>query len=130
KPQSRKAAKPQSRKAAKPQSRKAAKPQSRKAAKPQSRKAAKNFITLIGDKPISAISGDDMLAFRGWWLDRIDDEGLSANSANKDLIHLGDILKTVNKKKRLGLVLPLSDLSLKEGKARPRLPFSSTWSRG
>ncbi|MCE8439825.1 DUF6538 domain-containing protein [Rhodovulum sulfidophilum] len=92
-------------------------------------KAAKNFITLIGDKPISAISGDDMLAFRGWWLDRIDDEGLSANSANKDLIHLGDILKTVNKKKRLGLVLPLSDLSLKEGKARPRLPFSSTWIR-
>ncbi|OIQ30188.1 MAG: hypothetical protein BM562_10160 [Alphaproteobacteria bacterium MedPE-SWcel] len=92
-------------------------------------KAARNFITLLGDKPISAISGEDMLAFRGWWLDRIDDEGLSANSANKDLIHLGDILKTVNKMKRLGLVLPLGDLALKEGKARPRLPFSSTWIR-
>lgn len=88
-------------------------------------KAARNFITLLGDKPISAISGEDMLAFRGWWPDRIDDEGLSANSANKDLIHLGDILKTVNKMKRLGLVLPLGDLALKEGKARPRLPFSS-----
>lgn len=92
-------------------------------------KAVRNLITLIGDKPIPAISGDDMLAFRAWWLDRIDDEGLSANSANKDLIHLGDVLKTVNKMKRLGLVLPLSDLSLKEGKARPRLPFSSAWIR-
>ncbi|OCX66863.1 integrase [Thioclava sp. SK-1] len=92
-------------------------------------KAANNLISVIGDKPISAITGEDMLAFRGWWLDRIDDEGLSANSANKDLIHVGDILKTVNKMKRLGLVLPLGDLALKEGKARPRLPFSSDWIR-
>lgn len=92
-------------------------------------KAARNFIALLGDKPISEISGEDMLAFRGWWLDRIDDEGLTANSANKDLTHLGDILKTVNKMKRLGLILPLGDLALKEGKARPRLPFSSAWIR-
>lgn len=68
-----------------------------------------------------------MLDFRDWWLDRIENEGLEPSSANKDLIHLGKVLKTVNKMKRLGLVLPLSDLSFKESEAAPRPPFSETW---
>jgi hypothetical protein len=76
-------------------------------------KAIKNFVDVIGDKAISDISGDDMLDFRAWWLERLETEGLTPNSANKDLIHLGDVLKTVNKMKRLNLVLPLTDLSFK-----------------
>jgi integrase len=91
------------------------------------KKAIKAFVTVIGDKPISEITGDDMLDFRAWWLDRIENEGLSPGSANKDLIHLGDVLKTVNKMKRLKLVLPLSDLSFKEGEAEQRPPFSDVW---
>lgn len=78
-------------------------------------KAVRVFIEVVGDKDIAAITGDDMLDFRAWWLDRIENEGLKPSSANKDLIHLGDVLKTVNKMKRLNLVLPLSDLSFKEG---------------
>ncbi|EAQ13264.1 site-specific recombinase XerD [Maritimibacter alkaliphilus HTCC2654] len=93
------------------------------------KKAIKTFITVVGDKPISEITGDDMLDFRAWWLDRIENEGLSPGSANKDLIHLGEVLKTVNKMKRLNLVLPLSDLSFKEGEAVPRPPFSDAWIR-
>ncbi|NVK59525.1 MAG: hypothetical protein HWE37_05590 [Rhodobacteraceae bacterium] len=81
------------------------------------KKAIKALIDVIGDKPISAISGDDMLDFRAWWLDRIENEGLSPGSANKDLTHLGGVLKTVNQMKRLNLVLPLSDLNFKEGDA-------------
>lgn len=91
------------------------------------KKAIKSFVTVVGDKSLSEISGDDMLDFRAWWLDRIENEGLSPGSANKDLIHLGDVLKTVNKMKRLNLVLPLSDLSFKEGEAKQRPPFSDTW---
>lgn len=90
-------------------------------------KAVKNFIGVNGDKAISDISGDDMLDFRQYWLERMEIEGLSANSANKDLIHLGDILKNVNRLKRLGLVLPLTDLSFKEGEAKQRPPFSDSW---
>lgn len=90
-------------------------------------KAVKNFVDIIGDKAISEISGDDMLDFRQWWLDRIEAEDLTPNSANKDLIHLGDVLKTVNRMKRLGLVLPLSDLALKQGEKRQRPPFSNAW---
>lgn len=91
------------------------------------KKAIKTFIKVVGDKAISEITADDMLDFRAWWLDRIENEGLTPGSANKDLIHLGDVLKTVNKMKRLNLVLPLSDLSFKEGEAEQRPPFSDTW---
>ncbi|NYS26921.1 tyrosine-type recombinase/integrase, partial [Rhodobacteraceae bacterium 2376] len=92
-------------------------------------KAIRNLIAVIGDKPIHDITGDDMLDFRNWWMERLEDEELTPNSANKDLIHIGSVLKTVNKMKRLGLVLPLTDLSFKEGDARKRPPFSTTWIR-
>ncbi|AMY69051.1 tyrosine-type recombinase/integrase [Frigidibacter mobilis] len=90
-------------------------------------KSVKNFIAVVGDKAIKDITGDDMLNFRNWWMERLDEEDLTPNSANKDLIHLGDVLKTVNRMKRLGLVLPLTDLSFKEGDAKKRPPFSVKW---
>ncbi len=90
-------------------------------------KALKNLISIIGDKPIAQVTGDDMLDFRQWWMDKIAAEELTPNSANKDLIHIGSVLKTINKMKRLGLVLPLTDLALKAGEARPRPPFSNNW---
>ena len=90
-------------------------------------KAVKNFVDLIGDKALAKITGDDMLDFRSWWMERMELEDLTANSGNKDLVHLGDIFKTVNRMKRLGLVLPLSDLAIKEGEQRQRPPFSVDW---
>ena len=91
------------------------------------KKAIRNFISVVGDRPLPEITGDDMLTFRDWWIDRITDEELSPGTANKDLIHLGKVFKTVNRMKRLGLVLPLSDLSLKESEKKKRPPFSSAW---
>ncbi|WP_417589131.1 tyrosine-type recombinase/integrase [Pararhodobacter oceanensis] len=90
-------------------------------------KAVKNFIAVVGDKPIPDITGDDMLDFRGWWMERLESEGLTPNSANKDLIYLGTILRTVNSMKRLGLALPLTDLAFKEDEAKVRPPFSTKW---
>ncbi len=91
------------------------------------RKAINNFVAVAGDKLIFDITPDDLLDFREWWLHRIEGEGLSTNAANKDLIHLGDVLKTVNRMKRLKLDLPLSGLSFKAGDVRPRPLFSATW---
>jgi integrase len=90
------------------------------------KKAINNFVAVAGDKLISDITPDDMLDFRQWWFERIEG-GLSTNAANKDLIHLGDVLKTVNRMKRLNLDLPLSGLNFKAGEARPRPPFSIVW---
>ena len=81
-------------------------------------KANKNFVAIVGDKEIANITRDDMLDFRQHWLDRIEAGEVTANSANKDLIHLGGVLKTVNTMKRLGLSLPLGELSFKEGEKR------------
>ncbi len=93
------------------------------------KKAVKNFVAVVGDKEIANITRDDMLDFRQHWLDRIEAGEVTANSANKDLIHLGDVLKTVNTMKRLGLVLPLGELSFKEGEKLTRPPFSEEWIR-
>ena len=90
-------------------------------------KAIKNLIAIIGDKAIGQINGDDMLDFRQWWIEKLEEEGLTPNSANKDLTHVGSVLRTINKLKRLGLVLPLSDLALKAGEPRVRPPFSDAW---
>ncbi|MCU0908885.1 MAG: integrase [Rhodobacteraceae bacterium] len=92
-------------------------------------KAVANFVKVVGDKPIADITQDDMLDFVDWWMGRIRAEGLTPNSANKDITHLSNILKTVNTKKRMGLKLPLGDLALREGEKRTRPPFSYEWIR-
>jgi hypothetical protein len=66
-------------------------------------KAFRNFINVVGDKVLSEITRDDMLDFRQWWSERLEVEELTANSANKDLGHLGKVLKRVNELKRLNL---------------------------
>lgn len=93
-------------------------------------KAIRNLVDVIGDKALAEISNDDMLDFRTWWLDRIEAGEVQPGTANKDLTHLGDVLKTVVRMKRLGLVLPLDGLSFKEGDTSQRPPFSPEWIQG
>lgn len=96
------------------------------------KKAIANLIARIGNKEIAAISRSDMLSFRDWWSARLRD-GMVANSANKDLIHVGHILRTANARLALGLEDHLSrvlaDLSFKDdkGEKRDRPPFSDKW---
>jgi integrase len=91
------------------------------------KKAIKNLIDVIGDKSIAAITRDDMLDFRDWWAEQMELKELTANSANKDLTHVGKVLKTVNTLKRLKLDLPLGELQFKQGEAQRRPPFTSDW---
>ena len=90
-------------------------------------KAIRNFVSVVGNKPIESITRDDMLDFRQYWLERIESEGLTPNSANKDLIHVGGVLKTIVKMKRLDVDLPLGDLAFREGEKQVRPPFSDNW---
>jgi hypothetical protein len=70
------------------------------------KKTFANFIRLIGDLPISEITADDMIDFREWWWERIRDDGLAPNSANKDFSCIAGTLRILNKRKRLGLTPP------------------------
>lgn len=90
-------------------------------------KAVRNFIELVGDKELKLINVDDMLQFRDWWIDRINEEELKPKSANKDFIHLKQILQTVSKHFKLGLDLNhlFEDVMLPEDSGRSRLPFTS-----
>jgi len=90
-------------------------------------KAVKNFVEVIGNIPIEDITAEHMLDFREWWWEKIKEEDLSPNTGNKDLVHLGDVLRTVNKMKRLGLTLPLEGFALKQGDKNTRPPFSTKW---
>ena len=92
-------------------------------------KAFNNFVNVVGNLEIAEITPDNMLDFRDWLMERIESGEIKANSANKDLIHIAGVLRLVNTKKRLGLNLPLSDLSIAEGDAEVRPAFSETWIR-
>lgn len=91
------------------------------------KKAFKNFIEVNGDIPLASIGADEMLAFRDWWENKIEEEGLTPNSANKDLVHIASTLRVVIMRKRLGLDLPLSGYAIKAGEAKTRPPFSVKW---
>jgi integrase len=91
------------------------------------KKAIANFLLVVGDKALSEISRDDMLEFRQWWFKQMKNNGLTANSANKDLIYLGSVLKTVNEMKGLNIDLPLFGLRFKEGEVKQRPSFSKNW---
>ena len=91
------------------------------------KKAVSNFIKVVGDKPIDKITRDDMLQFRAWWLDRIENEDLNPGTANKDFINLGSVLKKVNNLKNMGLDLPIYGLNFAEGKKKTRPQFSEEW---
>ena len=93
------------------------------------RKAVRNFLDVVGDLPLAQLKRSDFLDFRAWWLERIAEEDLTPNSANKDLIHLADVLTTVNELKGFGFELPMHKLTLQNGDKKERLPFSDDWIR-
>lgn len=99
------------------------------------KKAIKNLIAQISDKELSTISRADMVKFRDWWRDRMKAENLVANSANKDMIHIGHVLRTANTRLGLGLddhlekVLAGHSFKDDKGDERDRPPFSDRWIR-
>ena len=59
------------------------------------RKAINNFISVCGDLDVEKISRKEVLDFREWWHSRIRLDGLTANSANKDLSYLAQVLSFI-----------------------------------
>lgn len=60
------------------------------------KRAVANFIRVCGDPPLAGITRKEhILAFRSYWLGRVEKEGKNADSGNKDLLHLKDVIGTV-----------------------------------
>ncbi len=90
------------------------------------KKAIRNFIDLMGDQPISAITRKEMLEFRNWWIERITQEGLSSNSANKEFGFIRQIMALANDNYHLDLAVDqlFKNIRLKETEKKTRYPFS------
>lgn len=92
-------------------------------------KAVNNFISVCGDLEVESITADNMLDFRQWWWERVEVEGLTPNSANKDFVHLGQVLKTVCQMKRLNFRPPIEGLSFREDEKGKRPSYSEKFIR-
>jgi integrase len=91
------------------------------------KKAFANFIDVCGDMELEEITPEVADNFRNWWLDKIEEQGLTPNSANKDFTYIRAILNQVNRSKRLNLDLPFDAFKIKDGKKTTRPPFSRAW---
>ncbi|MBO9574090.1 MAG: hypothetical protein J7497_18020, partial [Chitinophagaceae bacterium] len=58
-------------------------------------RALGNFIACTGNKAISELTRNDIVIFKNWWIDRLDNDGLVSNTANKELVNIKTIITTV-----------------------------------
>lgn len=97
--------------------------QMRKWRNPKNRAVA-NLIEVVGsDKFLNELTVTDVLDFRDWWQNRVVDEDLKPDTANKDIGALNKMLRTLNKSLRLGLPPLFSEMRLAGSKKGQRVAF-------
>ncbi len=93
------------------------------------KKAFKNLIAVVEDKDLHSLTREDILKFRQWWIDKIQKENKTANSANKDFNHLqkGISIAADN----MGINVPVESLfkkiRLTEVQKKRRYPFETSF---
>lgn len=87
-------------------------------------RAVNNLIAQVGDKPLTHLTRADALDFREWWKQRILEEKLDPDTANKDIGHLSKMLREMNLLRRYGLDAIFADLRFKGGIEASRAPFT------
>lgn len=90
-------------------------------------RAIDNFTKVVGNKDIKMITRDDSIKFRDWWVARVQAEGLNAATANKDIVHIKNIMETVSDNLKLDIDVKhvFRKLILKKRFSKKRLPFTS-----
>lgn len=93
------------------------------------KRALNRWLAVNGDGALSAIKRDDFLSFRSFWIEKVDLEDCSNNTANKDFDKLTNALYTVIDGLGLDIVLPIPKRSWRLSKSEPESPppFSSDW---
>jgi integrase len=91
------------------------------------KKAIANFVEVVGDLPITDITNYDIAEFRDWWVDKLARDGLTPNSANKDITYVASTLREVARANNLELRFQTRGMLLDEGKPTQRPAFSEQW---
>jgi integrase len=92
-------------------------------------RAVKNFVDVVGDRALEAISRDDALDFRAWWLDRVLEENYDPGSANKDLGHLKAMFQELEQAWRLKLDNPFEGLRVSGERHNKRTAYPEKFVR-
>ena len=87
------------------------------------KRAVEILIERIGDKALHQLSRDDALAFSDWWEERVVTAGIGAGTANKNISHIGGMLRAVNKRLKLGLDDVFAATRIEGGREGQRAPF-------
>jgi integrase len=93
------------------------------------KRAVEILIEQRGNRALQDLTREDALAFAGFWEDRVVNEGIGPNTANKSITHVGGMLRAVNKRLQLGLDNVFSGLRLEGGRDGTRKPFTAAFIR-
>lgn len=103
--------------------------QSRKHLQPKERAAA-YLLTVLGERKLSAITRRDVLRFRDWWTDKIRDDGLTRDAANRSFSDIQGMLTHIDDALQTNYRAAWGGLRIKGGsraKTRRRPPFSNAF---
>jgi integrase len=91
--------------------------------------ALKNFLKSVGDKPFKSISRDDLIRYRDWWINRVENGDAVSATANKNIISLKVMIKSVNLSLQAGLDTThlFQDIQLLDKSPGKRLPFTTDY---
>jgi integrase len=87
------------------------------------KRAVEILIERNGDKGLHELTRDDALSYADWWEDRVIIEGLDAGTANKNISHIGGMIRAVNKRHDLRLDAVFAGTRIGGGKDSSRKPF-------
>jgi integrase len=94
-------------------------------------KAFRNFIEVCGDLFLDKIERGDLTKFKAWWAEKIAREGLTRNSANKDLIHVTSVIRRLAIEHDSPLLFDTKKLTFSEAdEKKTRDPIPDDWIRG
>jgi hypothetical protein len=91
--------------------------------------AMKNLIACVGNKEFSALTREDILKFRDWWIGRVKSGETIAGTANKNLINIKNTIETVNDNLNTSLDTQqlFKKLLLPSDNEGQRLPFETDY---
>jgi hypothetical protein len=88
------------------------------------KRAVEILIEQRGDKALQDITRADAVAYADFWEGRTIAEGISPSSANKNISHIGGMIRAVDKRLKLGLDHVFSGTRLEGGRDGNRSPFT------
>ena len=93
------------------------------------KKAVTNFINQVGNKNMTEITNLDLVQLRDWWLERMKEDNIKADTVNKDFTHLKGILETVSTHEQLDLNIEaiFKKIHIKEDKQGTRQAYTTAF---